>query len=67
MRLIALFDNEEVGSRTKQGAGSYLLRDVLQRIYRSLGTAATLEAAMANGFLLSTWMWHTGCIRTTRM
>lgn len=58
MRLIALFDNEEVGSRTKQGAGSYLLRDVLQRIYRSLGTAATLETAMANGFLLSMDVAH---------
>lgn len=58
VRLIALFDNEEVGSRTKQGAGSYLLRDVLQRIYRSLGTAATLETAMADGFLLSMDVAH---------
>lgn len=28
----AIFDNEETGSATKQGAGSFFLRDVLQRI-----------------------------------
>lgn len=32
INVIALFDHEEVGSRTKQGAGSMLLRDLLQRI-----------------------------------
>ncbi len=37
LHMIALFDNEEVGSRTKQGAASALLLQVLQRIYLSLG------------------------------
>ena len=37
LRLIALFDNEEIGSRTKQGAGSAVLLQVLERIYGVLG------------------------------
>lgn len=37
MNLIALFDHEEIGSRTKQGAGSILLRDIIERIQVSLG------------------------------
>lgn len=32
IRLIALFDHEEIGSRTKQGAGSMLFRSVLDKI-----------------------------------
>lgn len=31
INLIALFDHEEIGSRTKQGAGSMLLRDVVEK------------------------------------
>ncbi len=37
INLIALFDHEEIGSRTKQGAGSMLLRDVVEKIQISLG------------------------------
>ena len=41
IRLMALFDHEEIGSRTKQGAGSMLLYHVLQKI----GSSATLQGA----------------------
>jgi len=36
-RVAAIFDNEETGSGTKQGAGSPLLKDVLTRINLSFG------------------------------
>lgn len=49
-----LFDNEEVGSRTKQGAASTFLRDVLNRIGEELGmTKAAWCRAVANSFLVS--------------
>ena len=35
--VVALFDNEEVGSRTKQGAGSLALSMMLERVYTALG------------------------------
>jgi len=35
--VLAMFDNEEVGSRTKQGAGSTFLADTLSLINESLG------------------------------
>ena len=37
LTIIALFDHEEVGSKTKQGAGSYVLRDILEKILLSMG------------------------------
>ena len=36
-RVVALFDNEEVGSRTKQGAGSTALAILLERVCYKLG------------------------------
>ena len=58
-RMIALFDHEEVGSRTKQGAGSVLLMQVLERIYSSLGLAGEeLFSDIASGFLLSVDVAH---------
>lgn len=44
-------DNEEVGSDTKQGAGSMLLRDVLDRIASAVG--ATPMQLIASGFMVS--------------
>lgn len=38
INLIALFDHEEIGSHTKQGAGSILLHDMLRRILKEHGT-----------------------------
>lgn len=50
----ALFDNEEVGSQTKQGAASTFLYDVLKRIVSSLGgDSDTYLRAVANSFMVS--------------
>ena len=52
--VMAVFDNEEVGSSTKQGADSTLLTDVLRRIADALGAPPqSLEAAIAGSFMLS--------------
>ena len=49
-----VFDNEEVGSGTKQGADSTLREDVLGRIAEALGaTGQSLRAAVARSFMLS--------------
>ena len=49
-----LFDNEEVGSQTKQGAASTFLFDVLNRIREALGLSDTeLACRMAQSFLVS--------------
>jgi len=37
IRIVALFDNEEVGSRTKQGAGSTALAILLERVCWKMG------------------------------
>ena len=48
--VLAVFDNEEVGSETKQGAASTFLRDVLTRIS---GSDEVLRLALANSFMVS--------------
>lgn len=49
-----VFDNEEVGSTTKQGADSSFLADVLRRILLSLGkTEEDYYTALAGSFMLS--------------
>ena len=49
-----LFDNEEVGSQTKQGAASTFIACVLERISENLGlSGAEHYAKIANSFLLS--------------
>ena len=48
------FDNEEVGSHTKQGACSAFLPQLLQKINRELGYSQDdYEGAVTNGFALS--------------
>lgn len=50
----ACFDNEEVGSGTKQGAASTFLQDVLKRVNTGLGkTEEDYHRAVASSFLLS--------------
>ncbi|MBQ7124697.1 MAG: M18 family aminopeptidase [Oscillospiraceae bacterium] len=49
-----LFDNEEVGSQTKQGAASTFLAAVIERISEGLGLSSGEHyAKVANSFLLS--------------
>lgn len=50
----ALFDNEEVGSATSQGAGSTFLANTLERLARSLGYIYDETMAMiARSFMIS--------------
>ena len=59
VNLIALFDNEEVGSQTKQGANSALLEKQLERIYDALGKKPSdLDEDIRKGFLLSVDVAH---------
>ena len=50
----AIFDNEEVGSSTKQGADSTFMYDILHRINENLGrTEEQYHTAVASSFMLS--------------
>ncbi|MBQ8073504.1 MAG: M18 family aminopeptidase [Clostridia bacterium] len=54
IQVCAVFDNEEVGSRTKQGADSTFLYDTLTRVGFALGASdGEIRAAMADGFMVS--------------
>ena len=54
INICCVFDNEEVGSGTKQGADSTFLSDVLRRITLSLGhDEADYMAALPRSFMLS--------------
>ena len=57
--VLAAFDNEEVGSMTKQGANSPLLGTILERIIVSLGKSREdYFRAIANSFLISADVAH---------
>lgn len=54
IQMLCVFDNEEVGSGTRQGADSTLLSDVLTRIARALDADdETLRACLASSFMAS--------------
>ena len=59
LRIVALFDNEEVGSRTKQGAGSTALAILLERVCWKMGLDREeyLKKVM-EGFCLSVDVAH---------
>ena len=50
-KVLAVFDNEEVGSRTQQGAASTFLCDVLRRVSTAFGR--DYDAAVAGSLMLS--------------
>ena len=55
-RVMAIFDNEETGSGTKQGAASPVLRDMLERITRLVTPDYEQQdffRALANSFMIS--------------
>lgn len=52
MPVYALFDNEEVGSTTKQGAASTFMADVIDRIIKCV-SGAEKSALLANSLMLS--------------
>lgn len=58
MNIIALFDHEEIGSRTKQGAGSLFFRNMLERILRAMGRGDRLEADLYQSMMLSVDVAH---------
>lgn len=54
LKVYCVFDNEEVGSSTKQGAKSTFLTDTLERINECLGfSREKLLIAAASGFMVS--------------
>ncbi len=59
INVIALYDNEEIGSGTKQGADSALLTMLLEKIYGALGfDKMQLNEAVLRSFLLSVDVAH---------
>ena len=62
IRILAIFDNEETGSGTRQGAASPVLRDMMERICKSLGGSdEDFHIGVANSFLISAddaHAWH---------
>lgn len=58
-QMIAIFDNEEVGSLTKQGADSPLFKHIFERINNNLGyNKEAFYKAVYNSFLISADMAH---------
>jgi len=59
INMIALFDHEEIGSKSKQGADSTLLHDMIRRILKNLGASEEeVERAMYGAMLLSVDVAH---------
>ncbi|XP_044477295.1 probable aspartyl aminopeptidase [Mangifera indica] len=60
VRMVALFDHEEVGSSSAQGAGSPVMLDALSRITNSFcsNTNMLIEKSIQRSFLVSADMAH---------
>lgn len=61
-RILAIFDNEETGSGTKQGAASPVLRDMMERmVILTSGDREGIYRAIPNSFMISAddaHAWH---------
>lgn len=65
--LIGLYDNEEIGSRTKQGADSSLLLMILEKVYASFNkTRAELNTDILGSYLMSVDVAHALHPNTTK-
>ncbi len=54
LNLCTVFDNEEVGSRTRQGMGSTFMAEVINRIFEAFKMSASdVSRIMANSFMIS--------------
>lgn len=54
INVYACFDSEEIGSKTKQGAASTFLYDILKRVHNALGKSEDdFYRALASSFMLS--------------
>lgn len=59
INFIALFDHEEIGSHSKQGAASILLHDMLRRILRGVGlTENEIDKSIYEAMILSVDVAH---------
>lgn len=59
INMIGIFDNEEVGSMTKQGMAASFLADVIERIFSCFYYSRNdVKAVLANSFLLSSDNGH---------
>lgn len=59
LNIIAIYDNEEIGSSTKQGANSNLFAMIIERVYMGLGYGrAEYLNAITSGFMLSVDVAH---------
>ncbi len=59
INIIALYDNEEIGSRSKQGADSLISNILIKKIYKSLGyDEEVMYNSIMNGLMLSVDVSH---------
>lgn len=68
VRVLALFDNEEVGSASAQGAAGPVLQDTIARVAAVLGGGAegAVQRALQASFLLSAGAALGACMREGR-